>query len=338
KLTVHQYLPSSLACRLYLLAVLLQTAVDVAMEADILIQFDDLPPDATTTTPDANDNLRRLPVYLGIFAMAHVFQFILAIDAVIFRNTLQFIFLVIFNALILIYAGIQISEVRSIFPPNQTGVFSKVPITVLTAIIPIVIGVAEIAYIGLGWKIYTEFGWKVYKLLGADRRIKKMYAQYQIFECMLKFDVFFWLGFSIQFIGLVLNHADFEFGLTIAALPLSMLLLIEGHLAAKHENKWMMWSFLVGLVAGFAYFTYKMATIIARRHESEFQPVYKSLGIFTAISMVLLITTFIWAVLVMLNFDRGLKQQQKKKARRTVGPDGRTGYSMSGHPHRMSIE
>ena len=72
------------------------------------------------------------------------------------------------------------------------------PITVLTDIVPIVIGVSEIAYIGLGWKIYTEFGWKVYKLLGADRRIKKMYAQYQIFECMLKFDVFFWLGFSVQ--------------------------------------------------------------------------------------------------------------------------------------------
>ena len=104
----------------------------------------------------------------------------------------------IFNALLLAYAIIQISEVRSIFPPGQTGIFSKVPISTLTDIIPIVIGVAQVAYIGLGWKIYTEFGWKLYKLLGADRRIKKMYAQYQIFESMLKFDIFFWLGFSIQ--------------------------------------------------------------------------------------------------------------------------------------------
>lgn len=76
--------------------------------------------------------------------------------------------------------------------------FSKIPITVLTDIIPVVIGIAEVIYVGLGWKIYTEFGWKVYKLLGADRQIKKMYAQYQVFECLLKFDVFFWLGFSIQ--------------------------------------------------------------------------------------------------------------------------------------------
>jgi len=60
----------------------------------------------------------------------------------------------------------------------------------------------------------------------------------------------------------VLSKADFEFGLTIAALPLSMLLLFEGHLAAKHENKWMMGSFLVGLVAGFAYFGYKVRSFL----------------------------------------------------------------------------
>ncbi|KIJ45746.1 hypothetical protein M422DRAFT_29817 [Sphaerobolus stellatus SS14] len=337
-----RYLPTSMASRLYLLTVLLQTAVDVSIEADILIQFEDVPPDANQNNTIAQENLKRLPVYLGIFAMAHVFQFILAIDAVVFRNTLQFIFLVIFNGLILIYSGVQISEVRSIFPPNQKGIFSKVPINTLTTIIPIVIALAEVVYIALGWKIYTEFGWKVYKLLGADRRIKKMYAQYQLLESLLKFDVFFWLGFSVQFLGLVLNHSDFEFGLTIAALPLSMLLLLQGHLAARYENKWMMWSFLVGLVAGFAYFSYKLYTTLIRRSEEAFKPVVKSLSIFTIISMILLITTFVYAVFVMLNFERGLKVQldkskQNKKRRRTV-IDVNGGLSISTHPHRMSIE
>lgn len=67
--SVKQYLPSSIACRLYLLVVLLQTAVDVAVEADILIQFDDLPPDADKSSNPA-DRFQRLPVYLGIFALA----------------------------------------------------------------------------------------------------------------------------------------------------------------------------------------------------------------------------------------------------------------------------
>lgn len=124
-----------------------------------------------------------------------------------------------------------------------------------------VISVAEIAYIALGWRIYNEFGWKVYKFLGADRRIKKMYASYQIFHCLVKFDLFFWVGFSVQFLWLVLSKTDWEYYVTWAALPLSVVLLIEGHLAARHENKWMMATFMSGCIGALVYFVYKASRL-----------------------------------------------------------------------------
>lgn len=130
---------------------------------------------------------------------------------------------------------------------------------VLTNIIPGVISAAELAYIALGWKIYNEFGWKVYKFLGADRRIKKMYASYQIFQCLVKFDLFFWVGFTVQFLWLVLQKDDWEYYVTLAALPLSVILLIEGHLAARYENKWMMGTFISGCVGALVYFIYKVS-------------------------------------------------------------------------------
>lgn len=136
---------------------------------------------------------------------------------------------------------------------------SRIPIDVLTTTIPIVVSVAEIAFIALGWKIYHEFGWKVYKFLGADRNIKRMYASYQIYECLVKFDVFFWAGFSVQFIWLVLQDNDWEYYVTCAALPLSIVLLVEGHLAARHENKWMMATFMSGCVGAMIYFIYKVS-------------------------------------------------------------------------------
>lgn len=168
----------------------------------------------------------------------------------------------VFNALFLVYAIIQINEIRTSLPSDTKGL-SHIPIGVLTTIIPIVISVAELIYCGLGWKIYTEFGWKVYKFLGADRRIKAMYAWYQIFLCLIKFDLFFWVGFSIQFIWLVLNNNDAEYYLTCAALPLSLIVLIEGHLAARYENKMMMWSFMAGCVAAMVYFLYKVISSLA---------------------------------------------------------------------------
>ena len=145
---------------------------------------------------------------------------------------------------------------------SPTDDVAHVSINTLAIIIPIVISVAEVAYIALGWKIYTEFGWKVYKFLGADRRIKTMFAHHQIFLCLVKFDLFFWVGFSVQFIWLVLNHENAEFYLTCAALPLSLVVLIEGHLAARHESKPMMLAFMAGCGGAMVYFVYKVGGVV----------------------------------------------------------------------------
>jgi hypothetical protein len=159
------------------------------------------------------------------------------------------------NALFLIAALVQIREIEEI---HAIAAAANIPITVLTTIIPIVIGLAEVAFIALGWRIYNEFGWQVFKFLGADRRIKKLYAKYQVYECLIKFDVFFFAAFSIEFIYLVLQKDDWEFYITCAALPLSLILLVEGHLAAKHENKLMMVTFMFGCIGAMVYFVYKV--------------------------------------------------------------------------------
>lgn len=164
----------------------------------------------------------------------------------------------IFNALFLLYAIIQITEIKSV-TLEPSGGMSNISINTLALIIPIVISVAEIAYIALGWRIYTEFGWKTYKFLGADRRIKTMFTHHQIFLCLVKFDLFFWVGFSVQFIWLVLNKDNIEYYLTCAALPLSLIVLVEGHLAARHESKWMMLSFMTGCAGAMVYFVFKVS-------------------------------------------------------------------------------
>jgi len=166
-----------------------------------------------------------------------------------------------FNLSFMVYSIIQIGEIREIGGAlsEQTGI-SDIPINVLTTIIPCVVAAAELAYIGLGWKIYTEFGWQVYKFLGANRQIKKMYAQFQVFECLVKFDVFFWVAFCVQLIWLVLQKQDWEYYLTVAALPLSIIVLVEGNLAARHENRWMMYTFISGCFGALVYFVYKVGT------------------------------------------------------------------------------
>lgn len=95
------------------------------------------------------------------------------------------------------YAIVQRSEIVEFVPKDSAGI-SHIPVEVMTTIIAIVIGLCEIGYIGFGWKIYTEFGWKVYKLLGADRSVKRMFVHLQVFLCLVKFDLFFFIGFTVQ--------------------------------------------------------------------------------------------------------------------------------------------
>ncbi|CAE6421348.1 unnamed protein product [Rhizoctonia solani] len=348
--------PNSFYCRLYLLVVLIESAIDVVIEGIIYLKMKDTLDGlegGSLTDQQADDlTIKRLPVYLGIFAFAHVYQFILAMFAVHQRNIMQFVFLGIFNMALLTYSIIQISEIR-VKSDVVIKEASQQVVKALTSAIPCVISVAQIVYVGLAWKIYQEFGWKVYKLLGADRLVKKMYAHYLFYECLIKFDGFFWVGFS--YLALVLSPGDVEYYLTMAMTPGCFLVLLVGHLAARHENKWMMISFFLGCLCALIYFTYKLYRIFSLRALPEYVGVWKSHSIFAAISILFLLITFGSGLLVWSNFGKGLKKQMDKadhakKQAENMGISGhkRTGtvvssYMMNGtsgpkRNNRMSIE
>jgi hypothetical protein len=85
-LNFSKIVPESWACRLYVLTVLVQTAIDLGIEGDILIRINQvrilgsfLPQDPTNFPKAQGGNVfladnsmgsRKMPVYLSIFALA----------------------------------------------------------------------------------------------------------------------------------------------------------------------------------------------------------------------------------------------------------------------------
>ncbi|CCA69297.1 hypothetical protein PIIN_03196 [Serendipita indica DSM 11827] len=335
--------PKSWPIRCFLAGVVLETIINLAIQGDIYSRLS-AAVQAASEDEAQRYALIRVIVYLALFAFAHVFQLALAIEAVWQQNTLQFLFLTIFNLLFLVYSVIQAAEINTVQTSLQSGI-TAVGIKPLTIISSVVIGISELVFIATGYQIYKEFGWKVYKFLGADRQIKRIYAHYQIFLSLLRFDLFFCIGFSAQLFVFILGKDDVEYFLTIGALPLGVLILIGGHFAARYENKWLMFGFMLGCVFATVYFAYKLFRIYEGISiNTMYKDITKSLNLFAAVSLLFLMVTFIWGCIVMHNFGRGLKQQMSKKhvaghrRRNTSITLDNKAFPMTANSKRMSID
>jgi hypothetical protein len=143
--------------------------------------------------------------------------------------------------------------------------------------------------------------------------------------------MFFFLAFSLQLVLLVPTQTDAERWITVAALPITLSILVLGYFAVKREHKGLFYAFLSGCAIGCAYFIYKVRLtsllfffplsetdeqsfasqlfIIYRDRETDYRLVFKSLTVFAALCLAALIWTTTTAIVCFRNFGRGLKYQ-----------------------------
>ena len=187
-------------------------------------------------------------------------------------------------------------------------------------LIPVITGIAEIFYIYLAYRIYQDFGWLVFKRLGADRKIHRYYFYYEIYACLLKFDFFFFVGFTMQLLIVNYSFSDAESWLTLAAIPVSIVFIFMAVWSTRHEVHWLQALFDVVIIAGGGYFVFKLWRI----WDSSTAPKYindrKSLTVFgilrlqiqelmiASIALILMVGTFIVSLICQFNFGKGLKK------------------------------
>jgi len=297
----------------FLGTIVIQAIVELTM---VGITFGLVEAHVSTTS---NAKFRTLPCYFALFALAQLFHLVLTLDALKLRNIIQVIGLLIFQAALTIYGGIQIQETHSaiVQTPGADCRYYYVTcsgpgslwsvLTPFQIVAPVVSGVALIILCYFAWQLYHEFGWAVFRIVGADPQLKDMFRYYQVMIVLLKFDYFAFTGVTMQLLILVVERDSTQFVLTLIALPIVLVLLIACGVAVAKEIKWLMLTSMGLMLTSEAYFIYKFVKMFVRGSRNEYVTTRKTLGVFLIGSFLLLLFTFCVSVKCFRDFDKGLK-------------------------------
>jgi hypothetical protein len=136
------------------------------------------------------------------------------------------------------YAIVQFGQASSWLPPSIVAATNIVPHPTRGAELAqiFIFLVFCLGWVFLTWKLYYVFGWTTYKEMGADVQFRNILYLYHIYILLLKVDVFFFLGFDIQFLFLILqtnsSQNDFLVHLLIS-FPGTIIALIVAYYAVR---------------------------------------------------------------------------------------------------------
>lgn len=192
---------------------------------------------------EANDSpsSKTIPTFLALYSFGFIYELVLVYDALRMKNTIQVIGLCACNIGLLIYGAVQVRQIQNAVDIlSVNGMISPVvwaqsqPFLV---IIPCIVALGSLLMTFVAWKLYDEFAWTIYKHISADLRMKRRYLTYQIYIALLKFDFFFFLGFTVQFLVVVSSSKhDAEFYLTIIAVPVTIIILLCAAWFVRRES------------------------------------------------------------------------------------------------------
>jgi len=134
----------------------------------------------------ATPSVKTIPTYLTLFIFGFIYQLLLVYDSLRLKNTIQVIGLCLYNLGMLIYAAVQVDQIKNSIYSLESGNFIPPGDQVWNNVHPYLVAAPCILALGtvtmsfVAWKLYEEFAWTIYKHISADLRMKQRFLTFQV--------------------------------------------------------------------------------------------------------------------------------------------------------------
>jgi len=247
----------------------------------------------------------------------------MAFDATVNQNSAEIVALAVLNLICAMFGAAEIFDGSKWLNIITNYGIDVTPLAVAKkaeVALTVVILMFAIAFVWLSWKMYRQFGWNIYKTLGADISLRSMYRWVQFFVLTLKINIFTHfivsLFYLIQFV--IRSKSDAGGWETIVQIIVTILIppaLWYARDVVSRESRSAMRLFLVFQFIIIIHLLLIFQQTLQPSNNWYFWICLVWLGIIMAI------VTIVEGVLVLRNFNKGLKPFVQRGWRKQVQLD-----------------
>lgn len=257
----------------------------------------------------------EMSIFLALFIFAGIYQIVVVVVALWSENITLLAVLCLFYASMLMYTGIQYKEISSRIHLHLSAPWEAATMVANIAAI-CVLATTLVVQSGLVYFVLRKhLRWCNFKKTGASVEIKRLYSYFQLHRCLLVFDFFFFVGFTVQFLVIMVSDKhSVEFVLTCCMLPLTIVVLVASDFAATRELVLLSATTVLFFVAGSVYVLFKMVRLFTKYTSAynvaltpgNYFPGRTSLICFGCVTLVFLMGTIVMEGVAMYGYNRGL--------------------------------
>ncbi|OJI80041.1 hypothetical protein ASPTUDRAFT_178188 [Aspergillus tubingensis CBS 134.48] len=261
-----------------------------------------------------------IPINLGILIFACLFELFLSLDAIHHKNNILLFAVCICNACSFGYSVMQflvmrdttarlfesrfnyptlVDTTRNVWPQLQ-------PAEILVCIFT---GLCTLFLCPIAYLIHRDYSWAIYKSVHGSLDTRMRYLAYEVFLVLIKLNLYFLIGFIIQYNLVYVHFKEPEYTLTMLLIPVAIIAIFLGVWFVQRERTFSTIAIIMSYLALVAYLISRIVILSSANTAGKSMMLF-----FAALSLVLTAATVVCTAICIKNFNRGLRAINQSKS------------------------